>query len=169
MGFKNKKIIQFTPLDLNENTVETLFNRCLAKNTDGTIISSSLFPQSAGYKKPDTPITFSQEKIQKDKQNIIYLYGQLERVHDNLHTIYSTSGSKKYTHENWTTNSGTLMKLLHLGRAAGIMYHFNATSNSAALVDIEPTLSPRDPNFDEWYKGYEAKMKKAEGPTPDEK
>ncbi len=61
------------------------------------------------------------------------------------------------------------MELMHLGVASGLMYHFGAKSNSAALSPITPTLSPKDPNFAEWYKGYEAKMKRAEGPTPDEK
>ena len=51
----------------------------------------------------------------------------------------------------------------------GIMFPFDKISDSASLIDLEPTLSPKDPKFAEWYKGYEAKMKKAEGPEPDEK
>ncbi len=104
MGFKNKKLIDFVPIDLNEENVKTIFNRCLASKNDDIIIYSSLFPKEGGYDKPDKPITFSKEKILKNIKNIRYLFGQLERVHESSFTIYSSTGSKKYTHENWTTN-----------------------------------------------------------------
>lgn len=64
---------------------------------------------------------------------------------------------------------GTLMKFLHLCESVSKISPFVASSNSANLYANIPTLSPKDPKFAEWYKGYEAQMKKSEGPTPDEK
>lgn len=169
MGFKNKKSSQFTPLDLNENTVQTIFNNCLATEKSTTIISSSLFKKEKGYEKPDTPITFSQESIKNNLQNIKYLLGQIESIHDGSLIMYSSTGAKKYTGKNWTVNSASLMKLLHLGLASGLMSSFNAKGNFAELKYIKPTLSPRDPNFIDWYDSYLAETKKSEGPTIDEK
>lgn len=61
------------------------------------------------------------------------------------------------------------MELLHLGVANKLISPFFAKTKDAGLLKVVPTLSPKDPKFAEWYKGYEAEMKKAEGPTPDEK
>lgn len=62
------------------------------------------------------------------------------------------------------------MKFLYLGNAAGILTPFVAKGNVSAISEnVTPTLSPKDPNFIDWYDGYLAEMKKAEGPTPDEK
>lgn len=61
------------------------------------------------------------------------------------------------------------MEFLYLADAANAISAFAEKFNSAHILHSEPTLSPKDPKFAEWYKGYEAKMKKAEGPTPEEK
>lgn len=34
MGFKNKKIIRFVPLTLNEENAQAIFNRCLEMKED---------------------------------------------------------------------------------------------------------------------------------------
>lgn len=61
------------------------------------------------------------------------------------------------------------MELLYLGNAANALAPFVKKSNHAFLQGVKPTLSPRDPNFIDWYDSYLAEMKKSEGPTPDEK
>ena len=61
------------------------------------------------------------------------------------------------------------MELLYLANAANAITPFVAETNKAHILSVQPTLSPKDPKFAEWYKGYEAEMKKSEGPTPDEK
>lgn len=62
------------------------------------------------------------------------------------------------------------MEFLHLGEASVLFNPFHANTKTTNFIKkVEPTLSPKDPKFAEWYKGYEAKMKKSEGPTPDEK
>ncbi len=111
MGFKNKKKIDFVPMDLNEDNVETLFNRCLANEQTETKILSSLFPANNGYENPDKPITFSNQKILENKKNIRYLFGQLETVHQAIPNIYSTLGTKKYTNINWTNNTRYLYEI----------------------------------------------------------
>lgn len=61
------------------------------------------------------------------------------------------------------------MEFLYLANAATAISSFTARTNKAHIINVQPTLSPKDPKFPEWYKGYEAQMKKSEGPTPDEK
>lgn len=62
------------------------------------------------------------------------------------------------------------MELLHLGNAIALYNPFRADSKTTNFIQkIEPTLSPKDPKFTEWYKGYEEKIKQSEGQTPDEK
>lgn len=62
------------------------------------------------------------------------------------------------------------MEFLHLGDAIALYNPFSADSKTTNFIQkIEPTLSPKDPKFTEWYKDYEIKMKNAEGPTPDDK
>lgn len=58
--------------------------------------------------------------------------------------------------------NGTLMKFLHLGIAANAITFFFAEDKSVRKVGITPTLSPRDPNFGDWYDDYQAKMNKTQ-------
>lgn len=148
MGFKNKKVIKFVPIDLNEANVQTIFNRCLATEDTDIVISVSLFSKEE-HEKVDTPITFDKEEIEKERKNIRYLMGQIKSVHEDLSIMYSTIGTQKYNGEIWTAEPENLMKLLYLARAAGIMSAFGKCL--AGLKYIAPTLSPTDPNFAEWY------------------
>lgn len=100
----------------------------------------------------------------------MYLYGQMNDTHKHAEKISPTSASIKYNGERWTTNNSIMMEFFHLGSAVFAILPFRADTKTSDLNDkLIPTLSPKDPKFAEWYKGYEAEMKKAEGPTPDEK
>ena len=163
----------FKPLDLNEMNVQAIFKRCLI--TDSTdeknIIHSILYGESTGFSKLGKQISFDKQKLFEDTDTIKFLYGQLQSSHNNITRIPIKNSNKKYDGQNWTTNDGVIMELFHLGHAINIISPFYILNNNvlANSMKFEPTLSPKDPKFAEWYKGYEAKMKKAEGPEPDEK
>lgn len=173
MGFLNGKIIKtetYSHLDLNEKNVNELFSQCLTSSKDySTIRTSNLFPKRLGYQTDDKAINFDKNKIFENEQRIKFLLGQLQTLHDHKGVLLIGDVTKKYNGTIWTTDTASLMKFLHLCEASSSISPFIAAKKSATLYTYEPTLSPKDPKFAEWYKGYEAKMKKTEGPTPDEK
>lgn len=161
----------FVPVDLNESNIKKIFSACIAtsKNIEDNI-GVMLFSKRFGYKENSKPIFFDKKALESYRNSIKFLFGQLQIVHDGEVYITPSSVSKKYTGEIWTKDSGIIMQFLHLGSAIGNIPQFDASKNNSAILGFRnKTLSPYDPNFAEWYKGYEAKMKKAEGPTPDEK
>lgn len=115
---------------------------------------------------------FDKKKILANKQAIEYLFGQLKALHGSSRKTNITidDALTTYTGQIWTRNKTILMEFLHLGASPsiGVITPFKAKDNSTQLSSsLEPTLSPKDPNFAEWYKGYEAKMKKkSEGQEP---
>lgn len=167
MGFKNKKIVKsFTPIDLNEENVETIFQRCLATASTTEKQSSALFRAQYGFENTSAPISFDRKKILENKEAIKYLYGQLQTIHSGNFTFAPSDLVKKYSSLSWTNNKGILMEFLHLGNSIALYNPFQADSKTTNFIQkIKPTLSPKDPKFAEWYKDYET----SEGPTPDEK
>ena len=85
MGFLNKKPIirqeGFHPLELNEDNVRAIFERCLAKETSLEKKSSILFYREFGYEKDDIGIVFDKTALHTNRKSIEYLYGQLAVTH----------------------------------------------------------------------------------------
>ena len=128
-----------------------------------------LFSKKFGFEKDSDPVFFDSDKIKKYSTSINFLYGQLDAMQKKHSVLTPQNAALKYDKTLWTKNSATLMKFFFLGYAQGVLTPFFAKDKSAHILLLEPTLSPKDPNFAEWFKGYEAEMKKSEGPTPDEK
>lgn len=156
MGFKNKKKFEFTPLDLNETNVRTILKRCLVtdetKNTQGII----LFHEVLGFSEDSEPVIFDKEKIKNNKQQIMYLYGQLNDTHQNVKHITPNSASIKYNGEKWTKSSSIMMEFLHLGCVVLAILPFRAKTMDAALKCEISTLSPQDPNFHDWWEQHKS-------------
>ena len=84
MGLRDKyakKIEEqgFRPIDLNEDNVQAIFNRCLAKEGENfynvQVVGLEL------SKNPSDIVRLSGEKMEKNDQNIRYLLGQLKTIH----------------------------------------------------------------------------------------
>lgn len=115
-------------------------------------------------------IAFDKQKIKDNSQKINYLYGQLFDIHAHNLVLYASNSMKNYKGANWTTNRAIAMELFHLGVINNSISQFSEETYTALFSKtVRPTLSPRDPNFIDWYDSYLAEMKKSEGPTPDEK
>lgn len=169
--YKRDKGNEFVPIDLNEANIKKIFSACIAtsKNIEDNV-GAMLFSKRFGYKENSRPIFFDKETLEFYRNSIRFLFGQLKIVHDGETYITPSSVSKKYTGEIWTNDSGIIMQFLHLGSAVGNIPQFDATKNNSAILGFRnKTLSPYDPNFAEWYKDYETKMKKADRPIPGEK
>ena len=74
--------------ELTEANVQTIFNRCIAKEgtPEDQCFNSILFSRLRGY-SPDAEriVVFDREKMLANKNNIQYLYGQLKNVHRERH------------------------------------------------------------------------------------
>lgn len=59
------------------------------------------------------------------------------------------------------------MQFLHLGCAGNALAPFYATDKKADILAFVPTLSPKDPNFADWFENvYKPAMKMSEGQEP---
>ena len=154
---KEEILKSFFPIDLNEGNVQAIFNGCLAtENTpEDDEQLSILFQKDFGYEKDSAPIVFSKSRIIQNKQNILYLLGQLKSVHEHNLRITSTESVYKYNGEKWTTDTATIMKLYHLSEAAKGIGPFVKKYNSAnTRSGVKPTLSPKDPAFPAWWEAH---------------
>ena len=167
------KIVQ----DLNETTVQTLFNECLANNTTKKQAKTILFPALYGYKLEDEIlIIFDQDILEKNKKTIEYLYGQLKEIHDgnnlpSTHPLSVENFLTTYNGKTWTNDKGTLLKFLYLGcnRETRLIKPFSKEINATSINSpIKPTLSPKDPNFPAWWKEHKSEweVKKKGGQEP---
>lgn len=148
MGVKKN---EFTPVDLNEETVQTIFNNCLARTTSQNVIGIHLFSKHYGFEKDSDPILFDKEKLDIAKFQIDFLFGQLKCIREgNLH-IGPFDAQIKYTNEVWTKENRILIQFLHLGCASRALAPFYASDKKADLLAFVPTISPKDPRFTEWF------------------
>lgn len=159
--------------ELNEGNVQAVFNRCLAK--EGVpVLTSNLFPtilgnhQKVGYGAYD----FDKNAILTNKANIQYLFGQLHSVHTKKDILTIEDFLENYLGKRWTTERATLLELLYLGKCSEIdlINPFNARKNNTTrfMNMIKPTLSPKDPNFPEWWEKHKSEWEepKKEGKEP---
>ena len=154
----NKKT--FHCIDLNEGNVQTIFSRCIATKETTEYLKSILYQKEWGHTEDSTPILFDKKKLIENIKSIRYLYGQLLTTHKHSNTI-STSVENvhnsmiNYKGQIWTEKKGVLMQFFHLGVVTNIIYPFSPRGNSGFKdVNIPSTLSPKDPNFSQWWESH---------------
>ncbi len=97
------------------------------------------------------------EVVEKNKKNILFLLGQLAAVKANPSLLKFNLNLSvfKYDNSSWTTSVEDLIHLAILGHLADqfipIMIDGNNYTVPVKARRIEPTLSPKDPNFDKWW------------------
>lgn len=103
---------------------------------------------------------FDKPKLLDNLKYIRYLYGQLRTTHEHSNTISINENNTdramlNYTNKVWTENKGILRRLFYLGIASDTIYPFSERGNSSFQnVGIQPTLSPKDPNFTAWWEQH---------------
>ena len=163
MGLRDKyakKIEEqgFRPIDLNEDNVQAIFNRCLAKEGENfynvQVVGLEL------SKNPSDIVQLSGEKMKKNDQNIRYLLGQLKTIHlPNVKAITLQEGFFRYDNHVWTKDLECLFQLYALALGSVYFRGFGQTKdgNITSLIDYNrctPTLSPKDPNFPAWWEAH---------------
>ncbi len=166
MGFRNGKIIRnesFEPEELTEWNVKVIHRRCLLEKPEVGIRTAyaQVFTKSSTGK--ETPfVRFKKEALEKDRENIEFLLGQIKAVHSGSRILPFDYGMVHYSGKVWTTDSNILIQLYELGLATGNLTPFVRSEKNPekifTIIDMcSPTLAPNDPNFAEWYKEYQAK------------
>ena len=164
---KKEEILKtFTPVELTESFVQSIFNRCLAKENTNEVAFATLFPTALGYQSgSEKLIQFDKEILLKNKATIEYLFGQLYRVHNPNGSFDMSIDDYNTTYENkhWTSDKVTLLKLLYLGVSSKTHFitSFRAETNKSTISpEVKPTLSPKDSNFPVWWEEQKTEWNK---------
>ena len=184
-GFLNKKPVirqvGFHPLELNEDNVRAIFERCLAGDSTTEYIKSVLYHKERDYLTDsdlteeltkelneklwytgsDHLILFDKNALLDNLKNIRYLYGQLIAVHRDTNSVHTDEDSdssvmKNYQSKIWTMHKGTLLQFFHLGVGSNTIDSFTRRGNSGFKYKIPATLSPKDPAFPAWWEQHKA-------------
>ena len=161
MSVEGIKTSKFRPLELNERNVKAIFKRCLANedNTkEGVYYSQVLSLEKCG--KESEIIRFSKEMVDAYTSSIQYLLGQVKAFQDYRETFALQEGFLRYDDTFWTKDYDVLFKLYALALSSASITNFFSHGElitSAKSPLCVATLSPRDPNFSEWYEGYKIK------------
>lgn len=152
------------PLDLNSENVHKLAKICGATQNSKFVYNIIFQQRKLGYPKDSTPITFDADIMDEYAPTIFYLFGQLHTIHNNFHTLPIKDILKKYDRTIWGNDKVTPLYLLHLGIAAKVINPPDAKTNCCILSpDVTPTLSPNDPNFEQWYEANKGKILRKKG------
>ena len=168
MGLRDKyakKIEEqgFRPIDLNEDNVQAIFNRCLA--TEDTlkekVSRSILFSRTLGYTPEDEIVFyFDKDKLLDNRKSIEYLFGQLKNTHEKSENLRMQNASYNYQGRKWTDNKTHMLELLYLGCTMETLlispFYAKSGSTSLAVERLHPTLSPKDPKFPAWWEAHKS-------------
>lgn len=156
--------------NLDEGTVQALYNRCLAteeeKKDNALCRFVRLFYKDyTGIESGD--ICFSRDKINKNRKNIEYLFGQLKAVHTPKEGRILTlqDSAIKYDNTAWTKDLEYLFNFLNLASATGHFKDFTRKENTIytdIATDILPTFSPKGPNFPAWWEEHKGEWEQEE-------
>ena len=160
----------FEPLVLNDETVQAIYDRCLANDDtlDEDRVQSMAFLGVCGYARDVfQKVFFSRAMIAEDRKNLYYLYGQLAGVHEPEdlpyapHPTLSIGGCmRNYRGETWFRDrKSLLMDGLdnNVNRRLPELQKQLSTSDVTFVgEDVIPTLSPDDPAFPAWWERHRA-------------
>ena len=149
---------RFVPIDLNYDEFERIYNDCIPDDESKNFLKVILQQQADGFPNDSRPIFFDKDKINKHRKEVFYLYGQLRSVHGEWIFLFVVDSIKKYDDSTWTNNQTSALLFLHLGMACHASSRMAPPSRSIYLSsDLHPTLSPKDPNFPEWWEQNKSK------------
>lgn len=159
---ENVRIEKFRTLELNERNVNTLFNRCLpneyeVQNPFLCYPTQVLIPEITGRKSQE--VSLSKEKINANKNTILYLLGQIESFHSDREVLTLEEGLLRYDGVIWTKDYQVLFKLYHLCLSSDFLFDFSLVSEKLYALKnpvCVPTLSPKDPNFPAWWEEHKS-------------
>lgn len=152
MSQNSNRCFQLTPMPLTEETVEKLFKECGLKEGKNNLIKANLFMHNQEYFT-----IFNTNSIIDNLLNIHYLFGQLKNAHTQTRFFDFKQAVFTYQNTAWTKDTDKLLMFIQLGIVAGTITPIDDTTKQIEMTtELDPTVSPDDPNFEEWYKEHKA-------------
>lgn len=163
----------FTPIELTERNVNVIYRKCSAnENTDpNDVVMNWLFTKKGGFEENEGVFYMSKSKLQKNRNSICYMLGQLYDIHvTNDGFIYLKNFALNYNYEPWYQTSDineaqkTVYNLIALGttalsdRGTPLITTLIKHEGGCIAADIMPTFSPKDHRFKEWSESEKGKM-----------
>ena len=151
---------KFKPLELNERNINTLFKRCLPDEEelqDPASLRNAQVLKQEYCEKESEMVLLSRNKTIDNRQTILFLLGQLKYLYLEYSSIVLQEGFLRYDDTFWTKDYAVLFKLYSMGIAGNCLSPFVKKGDVIGSVRVEdciPTLSPRDPNFAEWWEEH---------------
>ena len=160
----------FKPIDLNTGTVNRLFNKCLFTQESRDFIVANMNAIEDGHKEDSEKVYFDADEMERNRQTINYLTGQLLAIQNKFYTyVKITDLFLKYDGEYWTEDGVTLWKYIHLAIANGNLSRFLPETNESRLISyVGNTISPYDSNFEQWYEENKDKFRRKSNYEPDD-
>ena len=151
---------KYVPLDLNADNVAKIYNDCQITESTTEYYEISLELEDFGYPQNSKPLYFDVSSLNAHIPSIYYLFGQLKNAHEPTYFLGIKDVLKKYDGTSWSDKRVSPIYLLHLGIAAAAITPPNFNLKACIFADdLVPTLSPKDPNFSEWWEQNKAKLK----------
>ena len=155
----------FNPLDLNEGNVQAIFNRCIATEDEKETFDKSFCCQilkPSLTNKTSDEVILSREKVEQNRLNIKFMFGQILNIHGDCSAIGLQEGILRYDDTLWTKDYGIVFKLYCLAQSKGLITEFSAIPSDPNIIsaikasNVVPTLSPKDPNFPAWWEKHKS-------------
>ena len=151
-------------IDLNEENIRNIFSNCIAtEQTPVEDIISTTFIES-DFQTPIPSIQLSRSCLSENSLTLYYLTGQLDNVHSGKSVFHVNDGFKKYDGSYWTRDKMAVFSLYYLSCVTNVLPYFKPSPALKTYVShlienpfLQPTLSPDDPNFEEWAKDHTIK------------
>ena len=138
---------------LSANYVSALFKECLIKDSDRVPVKAVLFQKELGFHEDSRPIFFDKNLVEKHKNRIDYILGQLKEIYDGKNVTTMETVVKKYDNTIWSENRNVTIAFLHLALAAGSISPLDAKTGTICFTkELMPTKDPLDDEYLEWYK-----------------
>ena len=156
----------FKPIDLNTGTVNRLFNKCLYTEDSKVFLIANMNSIEEGHNEDSEKVYFDADEIERNRQTINYLTGQLLAIQNKFY-VKITDLFLKYDGEYWTEDAVTLLKYIHLAIANGNLSRFLPETNESRLISyVGNTISPYDSNFEQWYEENKDKFRRKSNYEP---
>lgn len=152
---------EYTPFPLDDFSVHSVFNVTIAQPITTNFVTCVLLKKENGFSEDSTPIVFDKDVLDRYQSKIEFMLGQLKDIHDQKKSTTSSSVAIRYDEQEWTNNSTTILEILHLACASGLLSYPDAkTSSLNFLKEIYPTVSLKDVKFRGWQKEHKPKILK---------
>ncbi len=148
-------------LELNTENVRDIFSKCMQQHSDpeDEAFANTIFQKEDGFEHENTVI-FNKKRLDECEDAVTYMFGQLHSVHTFEVALPLPHVPFTYTGQPWTQEKAVVFEFMHLIQAEKLILPFSNLFNpiqARVNANVEPTVSPNEDFFEEWFKIYRKK------------